>query len=112
MQLLWYRVPKDGDPGFFQGRGDFFYYSVLRGDWWESTSASSYAHADQHAIVFHPQYDGNTNRTMFVGNDGGLFKTTNARAAVGTSATADLSCAPPMNRGSDRAGSPSREASV
>lgn len=39
-------------------------------------------HPDQHEIVFHPDYDGVTNQTMFVGNDGGLFRTTNARAAT------------------------------
>jgi photosystem II stability/assembly factor-like uncharacterized protein len=50
--------------------------------WWSSPVNPHYAHADQHAIVFHPQYDGTTNATMFVGNDGGLFRTDNARAAT------------------------------
>ena len=40
-----------------------------------------YIHVDQHAIVFHPEYDGITNQTMYVGNDGGLWRTENARAA-------------------------------
>lgn len=48
---------------------------------WELSSS---AHADNHAITFHPQYNGTTNQTMYVGNDGGLFRTTNARAAVAT----------------------------
>jgi hypothetical protein len=48
----------------------------------------SYAHADQHAIVFHPQYDGVTNKTMFVGNDGGIFRTADARATTASSALA------------------------
>ncbi len=39
-------------------------------------------HPDQHVIVFHPQYDGATNQTMYVGNDGGLYRTDNARGAV------------------------------
>ncbi len=52
--------------------------------WWADPSASVYCHADQHAIVFHPAYNGTTNKTMFVGNDGGLFVTTDARAATGT----------------------------
>jgi uncharacterized protein (TIGR03437 family) len=47
-----------------------------------------YAHADQHAIVFHPQYDGANNQIMFVGGDGGIFRTNNARAAVATGRTA------------------------
>lgn len=38
--------------------------------WWSSTSI----HADHHAIVPHPAYDGTTNRTVFFGNDGGVYK--------------------------------------
>src|SRR5215510_2448495 len=60
--------------------------------WWvENTGtvkSSPYAHADNHAIVFHPQYNGADNQTMFVGSDGGLFRTDNARAAVATGKTA------------------------
>ncbi|MHC4218101.1 MAG: WD40/YVTN/BNR-like repeat-containing protein [Planctomycetota bacterium] len=41
-----------------------------------------YVHPDHHNIVFHPQYNGTTNQTMYVTNDGGLFRTTNARAAT------------------------------
>jgi hypothetical protein len=52
--------------------------------WWADPSASVYCHADQHAIVFHPGYNGASNKTMYVGNDGGLFVTTDARAATGT----------------------------
>ncbi len=51
-------------------------------------SAPSYAHADQHVIAFHPNYNGTTNQTMFIGNDGGVFRTDNARAAVATGSTA------------------------
>ncbi|MCF8371428.1 MAG: T9SS type A sorting domain-containing protein [Bacteroidales bacterium] len=32
-----------------------------------------YVHADQHRIVFHPDYNGTTNRTFLVGTDGGVF---------------------------------------
>ncbi len=42
----------------------------------------TYIHPDNHTIVFHPDYDGAANQTMFVGNDGGIFKTYNARAAT------------------------------
>ncbi|MHB8069388.1 MAG: WD40/YVTN/BNR-like repeat-containing protein [Desulfobaccales bacterium] len=52
--------------------------------WWTSTSDSHYAHADQHVIRFHPGYNGTTNKTMYVGNDGGLFRTDDARAATST----------------------------
>ncbi len=48
------------------------------------TAPSRYVHADQHAIVFHPQFNGSSNRRMFVGNDGGIFRTENARAQTAT----------------------------
>lgn len=38
--------------------------------WW---AAPASAHADNHAIVSHPAYDGVTDHTIFVGNDGGVF---------------------------------------
>lgn len=38
-------------------------------------------HPDQHEITFHPDFNGTTNQIMYVGNDGGLHRTTNARAA-------------------------------
>jgi hypothetical protein len=47
-----------------------------------STTSSFYAHADQHAITFHPKYDGEGNQVALIGNDGGIFRTTNARAAT------------------------------
>ncbi len=39
-----------------------------------------YMHPDHHTIVFHPGYDGAANQSMFVGNDGGVWRTDNARA--------------------------------
>lgn len=56
--------------------------------WWLDPDLKSgefppqYAHADQHALVFHPRYDGAANRTLFVGNDGGLYRTDDARAST------------------------------
>jgi photosystem II stability/assembly factor-like uncharacterized protein len=41
--------------------------------WWDPRSA----HADHHAIVAHPKYDGMANRTVFFGNDGGVFRADN-----------------------------------
>lgn len=49
--------------------------------WWQR-GVPQYAHADQHFIAFHPRYDGDTNQTMYVTNDGGIFRTDNARAAT------------------------------
>jgi photosystem II stability/assembly factor-like uncharacterized protein len=39
-------------------------------------------HADQHAIVFHPGYDGATNQTVYFGNDGGVYRSDNVLAAT------------------------------
>jgi len=54
--------------------------------WWEDYSQPpppSYAHADHHAIVFHPDYDGEANMAMFTATDGGVFRTDNPGAAIG-----------------------------
>jgi hypothetical protein len=51
-------------------------------------------HPDQHVIVFHPQYNGTTNQTVFFGNDGGIAKTVNANAPMSTGTPAcGASCA-------------------
>ncbi len=52
--------------------------------WNEPKTSARYVHADHHAIVFHPQFNGVSNRTMFVGTDGGIFKTNEARNQVVT----------------------------
>ncbi|HEX7153825.1 MAG TPA: hypothetical protein VF618_20215 [Thermoanaerobaculia bacterium] len=57
--------------------------------WWANENHPNFVHADQHSIVFHPKYDGTTNKTMFVTNDGGVARTLDARAnvAIGPGAT-------------------------
>jgi photosystem II stability/assembly factor-like uncharacterized protein len=50
--------------------------------WWANRAAPSFVHADQHAIVFHPHFDGNTNNTLFAANDGGIYKTDEASDEV------------------------------
>ena len=53
------------------------------GFWWFTRGAQPlYHHADQHAIVFHPHYNGTSNRVMFAGSDGGIDRIDDARAAV------------------------------
>jgi hypothetical protein len=52
--------------------------------WWEDHALGPFAHGDQHVLVFHPQYDGATNSTLFASNDGGLFISNNARAPTST----------------------------
>jgi photosystem II stability/assembly factor-like uncharacterized protein len=44
-------------------------------------------HADQHAIVGHPSFDGSSNLTVFVGNDGGVWKSTNISTATSSSSS-------------------------
>jgi len=53
--------------------------------WWGRSEPGfpSFAHADQHTVVFHPDYDGVTNTTMFAANDGGVFRTDNPAASIG-----------------------------
>ena len=60
--------------------------------WWAGSDESSYVHADQHAIVFHPRYDGTSNRTVFFTNDGGIFRTDDSLAQIATSE--DAPCNP------------------
>jgi hypothetical protein len=52
--------------------------------WFDQGVDAEYAHADNHVIRFHPGYNGTTNKTMYVASDGGVFRTNDARAAVGT----------------------------
>jgi photosystem II stability/assembly factor-like uncharacterized protein len=49
-----------------------------------NASPPQYAHEDQHAIVFHPAYNGGDNQTVFFGNDGGIWRTGNALAPLAT----------------------------
>ena len=45
---------------------------------------ASTTHVDQHVITFHPQYDGEANQIALIGNDGGVYRTSNSRAATAT----------------------------
>lgn len=57
--------------------------------WWPGVGQSpSHLHADQHALVFHPRYNGTGNRVLFSLNDGGVWRTTNARGATATGSDA------------------------
>lgn len=60
--------------------------------WWSNATAG-YVHADQHAIVFHPNYNGVANQTMYVGNDGGIYRT---NAAVSGTTSTNV-CAPAVS---------------
>ena len=43
----------------------------LASHWWADKSAPQYAHADHHALVFHPQYNGASNQALFIATGGG-----------------------------------------
>jgi hypothetical protein len=51
---------------------------------WGSSNVPAYTHVDQHAIAFHPRYNGTTNQIAMIGNDGGVFRTTTARGGTKT----------------------------
>src|SRR5262249_43782073 len=45
---------------------------------------NSALHPDQHQIIFSPQWNGTTNQTLYILNDGGIYRSTNANAPVVT----------------------------
>jgi photosystem II stability/assembly factor-like uncharacterized protein len=60
---------------------------IIGGYWYPhqeegADDGSSYIHADHHGIVFHPNYDGAGNQTVYFATDGGIFRTQNDRAAL------------------------------
>jgi len=67
----------------------------LASQWWNET-VSQYAHADHKALVFHPGFDGVSNQILFDANDGGVFRTENARDATGSGAKA--ACTPSTSK--------------
>lgn len=50
---------------------------------WQSKNS---AHADHHAIVSHPSYNGTNKRTVYFGNDGGIYRAKDAKS-VGSDPT-------------------------
>jgi hypothetical protein len=54
--------------------------------WWPpdlpGVADDLYVHLDHHVLEFHPDYDGVDNQVLFNGNDGGLYRTENARAVT------------------------------
>ena len=48
--------------------------------YWSENGSPQYAHADHHAIVFHPRYDGHSNQILYAATDGGIYRTANAAA--------------------------------
>jgi hypothetical protein len=58
---------------------------------WLSVADARHVHGHQHALVFHPSYDGSANKTLWIANDGGLYQTLDARAKPATSVTGTCS---------------------
>lgn len=53
------------------------------GYWWFDRGVDpEYHHADQHGLVFHPNYNGTTNKVLFSTHDGGIDRNDDARAPV------------------------------
>lgn len=55
---------------------------------WQDAPTS--AHADQQVIVSHAGYDGATNRTVFFGNDGGIYRADDVLTVAATSGWQEL----------------------
>jgi hypothetical protein len=51
---------------------------------WAVSGTPASVHADQHAITFHPSYDGAANQTVMIGGDGGVYRSNNARGSTAT----------------------------
>ncbi len=58
--------------------------------WW-TDQRQEWVHSDQHVIAFDPKYDGAADQRLFVTNDGGVFRTDNANAAVARGSNAPCS---------------------
>jgi hypothetical protein len=62
--------------------------------WWTAPAIET-NHADHHAIVFHPQWNGTSQKTMFTGNDGGVYRTSDALATTGSGTLGGICYDPP-----------------
>jgi hypothetical protein len=65
--------------------------------WFDKGVDPEYSHADQHAIVFHPNYNGSSNKVLFVASDGGIARLDDALAPVNTALAAI--CGSPVANG-------------
>lgn len=59
-------------------------------DWSRVPNPGDSAHADHHVITAHPNFDGSTNRTVYFGNDGGVYSTSNVDTVALSSGWTDL----------------------
>jgi hypothetical protein len=61
-------------------------------DWtkYHNNSSANSAHADHHIILQHPNFNNSTNKTVFVGNDGGIQRMTDYSTGTTTSGWTNL----------------------
>ncbi len=75
------------DPNFIVVGGIDLYRSIDGGASWTVISnwsaAPVSAHADHHIIVSHPNFNNTTNKTVFFGNDGGVYRATDISTVGG-----------------------------
>lgn len=60
---------------------------------WGIAPCDGQFHVDIHALTFHPQFNGTTNKTLFVGSDGGVFRLTDSRLGTRTQVCGVPNCA-------------------
>jgi photosystem II stability/assembly factor-like uncharacterized protein len=56
-------------------------------EWWNAPDS---AHADHHIILEHPNFDGTTNKKVFFGNDGGVYRADDVYTVAGTNGWTEL----------------------
>ena len=71
-------LTRSDDGGRTWNATSYWYADQIYGD----QQHPNYVHADIHAIVFDPAYDGVSNQTVYVGSDGGISRSQSARAAA------------------------------
>ncbi len=66
-------------------------YNITRiSDWSRVPNPGDSVHADHHVIVAHPGFNGTTNRTVFFGNDGGVYKAADVLSVTTSSGWTNL----------------------
>lgn len=73
-------------------------FTRISGGFNPGASGAVTAHPDQHVAVPHPGFNGTTNRVVFIGNDGGIYRAADI-ATVGSNPPAYTSGWTPLNQG-------------
>jgi hypothetical protein len=80
------------DPTFVLAGGIGLSRSADSGTTWTAIAdgANGSAHADHHAIVAHPAFDNSTNKIVYFGNDGGIYRADDVSSVSMTSGWTEL----------------------